>query len=206
MIQIKTNSTPKKPIVRRNIVFTPRLDMAIRAATYAHAKQSRKGMDIPYIVHPYSVMLIASQATNDEDILIACLMHDVLEDVSHRYPEEQMMSEYGIGVVEIVKGVTKNDGIKDWHDRAVDYNNNLLNNAPDGSIVVACSDKIHNMMSTLADYQMQGESLWRKFKAGKDEQLWYYQEVYNVIKSRMPKLNINRQYLELMKEFADISS
>ncbi len=66
------------------INYTSRLDNAVREAARAHEieGQHRKGTDIPYIIHPFGVMMIASNATDDEDVLIACLMHDVLEDVN----------------------------------------------------------------------------------------------------------------------------
>lgn len=188
----------KKTINKSGIYFTPRLDNAIRVATLAHAKQNRKGMDIPYIVHPYSVMLIASEATNDEDTLIACLMHDVLEDVSDRYSQQQMLDEFGKNIVEIVKGVTKNSQIKDWHQQSAAYMDNLLNNAPDESIIVACSDKIHNIMSTLHDYERIGDKLWSRFRSSKEDRLWYYEKVYEILSIRLPNLPIRKKYFDLM--------
>ena len=61
------------------INYTERLDKALRKAAWSHEQQGqhRKGSDIPYIIHPVGAMMIASNATDDEDILIACLMHDV---------------------------------------------------------------------------------------------------------------------------------
>jgi len=95
------------------INYTKKLDMAIRRAAWAHGKQKqyRSGTDIPYIIHPFGVMTIASNYTEDEDVLIGCLMHDILEDVSPElYDENDMRLEFGEEIVAVVKDVTK------WRD------------------------------------------------------------------------------------------
>jgi len=173
------------------MTFTPRLERAIRIAAHAHRNQSRKGSDTPYIIHPFSVMAIASEVTDDEDTLIACLFHDILEDVPNEYPEATMRKEFGSRVVEIVLGVTKNDHIHAWHDQCQAYLEKLKNNAPDESVIVSAADKIHNLMSVVSDYDEIGERVWQKFSAGNpDDQLWWYGSVLETIKERQapPKL------------------
>ena len=70
------------------INYTQRLEHAINIATFAHRNQKRKS-ELPYIVHPFSTMLIASNVT-EEDVLIACLFHDIFEDVPEEYSRQQM--------------------------------------------------------------------------------------------------------------------
>jgi (p)ppGpp synthase/HD superfamily hydrolase len=166
-------------------LMTPRLEQAIRIAATAHRNQKRKGSDTPYVVHPFSVMYIASGATDDEDTLIACLFHDIIEDVPEEYPEAKMRTEFGERVVEIVLGVTKDDTIEDWHERSQAYLDNLRDNASDESVIVSASDKIHNLMSTLADYDRVGDEIWQVFstKDAKD-QLWWYESILEVLKER----------------------
>lgn len=66
-------------------LLSPRLRCAINAAARAHRDQVRKGSGIPYVSHVYAVMFLLSQVTDDEDILIAGLLHDTLEDVPEKY-------------------------------------------------------------------------------------------------------------------------
>ena len=63
------------------INYTERLDKALKVSAWAHEqqKQHRKGTDIPYIIHPVGAMIEASNATEDEDTLISCLLHDILD-------------------------------------------------------------------------------------------------------------------------------
>ena len=134
------------------INYTPRLYQAVNTAARAHDRHQRKGSDIPYIVHPFSVMTIAAEATEDEDVLIACLFHDILEDVPENYSEQTMRQEYGDRVTELVLGVTKNSDITDWRQRSEAYLEHLWQ-ADDGAVIVSAADKIHNLISILEDLQ-----------------------------------------------------
>ncbi len=180
--------------------LTPRIERAISTAAIAHRKQKRKGSGAPYIVHPYSVMLLASEVTDDEDTLIACLFHDIIEDAPHNYNEAQMREEYGDRVTDIVLGVTKDDTIKDWHERSQAYLHKLEHKAPDESVIVSLADKCHNLHATLQDYDnaTNKDAVWRIFKTGKDSQLWWYQAVLDVGRRRIPKQNSLHHRLKTM--------
>ncbi len=84
------------------------INQAIVVATRAHAGQVRKGTDTPYIVHPYAVAMLARNYTADPEIIAACLLHDVLEDVAPAvYSEADMLQDFGSGVVDLVKTVSE---------------------------------------------------------------------------------------------------
>jgi (p)ppGpp synthase/HD superfamily hydrolase len=180
--------------------MTPRLSTAINKATWAHRNQTRKGSGLPYILHPYSVMCIAGQATSDEDILIACLMHDVIEDVPEEYSVDEIRTDFGDRVLDIILGVTKNDTLPSWQDRADAYLHHLEHEATDESVIVSCADKIHNLMSILADYEEIGEELWGRFNAGKERQVWWYQAILEVVIRRLPELPLNKQLSDLVAQ------
>lgn len=162
------------------IQYTERFDKAIRIAAWAHdqQKQYRKGTDLPYIIHPVGVMLIASGVTSDEDVLLASLLHDVLEDVDSKiYSQDDMNRDFGQNVTDIVLGVTKNDDIKDWRQRSEAYIRHLREGSNE-SLIVSLADKIHNLKSILIDYDEVGDKLWDRFttKSGAD-QLWWYEQI-----------------------------
>ncbi len=180
---------------------TPRLAKAIRIATITHQEQKRKGSDTPYIIHPYSVMCIAANATQDEDILIACLFHDILEDVPDKYPRERMVKDFGERVAIIVDGVTKDITLPDWQGRADAYLEHLEHKASDESLIVSCADKTHNLMSMLTDYAEVGDELWKCFKVGAERQLWWYEKVLEVIRLRLPGLTIANNLEKLIAQF-----
>ena len=47
--------------------------------------------------------------------------------------------------------------------------------------LVSCADKLHNVQSILSDYKQVGEVLWNRFSASKEETLWFYQSMANVL-------------------------
>lgn len=170
------------------ITLTERLDKALRTSSWAHeqAGEHRKGGDIPYIIHPFGVMIIASEVTDNEDTLIACLLHDILEDVpSHIYDEHKMITDFGENVTSIVKDVSKDMDINDWREASESYLKNLETKASDEAIIVSASDKIHNVLSTIIDYEKIGDDIWDIFTTKNvDDQLWWYDSILNVLKQR----------------------
>ena len=182
------------------INFTKRLDKAIRISAWCHeqAHEHRKGGDIPYIIHPYGVMLIASNVTEDEDTLIACLLHDVLEDVPKRiYDEDKMRTDFGDRVTNIVKDVTKDASLKDWYGVSSAYLHHLEFEASDEAIIVSASDKIHNLESTLFDYEDVGDKLWERFTTkNPSDQLWWYGSILRILNER----NCSNQLINKLSE------
>ena len=43
--------------------------------------------------------------------------------------------------------------------------------------LLTCADKLANIRDILADYQSQGDALWSKFNASKEEESWYYHQI-----------------------------
>ncbi|MBG9328477.1 bifunctional (p)ppGpp synthetase/guanosine-3',5'-bis(diphosphate) 3'-pyrophosphohydrolase [Corynebacterium belfantii] len=167
-------------------MLSSRLVKAISIAAYAHRNQKRKATDIPYICHPYSVMLIVQSWTRDEDVLIAALLHDVLEDAAEEYSEHDMLNDFGPRVMSIVKEVTKDSSLPTWQERADSYLAHL-ETASHEALIVCLADKTHNLMSIVADYEAVGDALWARFNAGKDRQLWWYSSVKAVLERRLGK-------------------
>jgi (p)ppGpp synthase/HD superfamily hydrolase len=190
------------------IKYTERLDRALKKAAWAHeqAGQHRKGTEIPYIIHPVGVMMIASNATDDEDILIACLMHDVIEDVdSSIYSKDDMRADFGDRVVSIVLDVTKDSQAKDWYDQSNSYLQHLEHKASEEAIIVSASDKIHNLQSILVDFENCGDDIWQIFNTKNScDQLWWYKEVLKVVKKRSPDLMLIKDFEKLVSNLSNI--
>ncbi|MDK8879507.1 HD domain-containing protein [Corynebacterium sp. MSK008] len=166
-------------------VASPRLIKAINTAAWAHRDHVRKGTDIPYVSHVYGVMHLVSQVTDDEDVLIAALFHDILEDVPEEYSAERMGEEFGDRVVELVRGVTKDSSLSSWQDRSDAYLAHLRE-ADDGSVLISAADKLHNLLSIHADLDELGDELWARFNSGKERQLWWYRSVADLVQERLP--------------------
>ncbi len=173
--------------------YTPRLDKALKLATLLHEGQYRKDRaKIPYIAHPVAVMYILKKYTRDEDILIAGLLHDILEDVLLPYDEKiSLITEsFGDRVYEIVRTVsedtdplTTSEKPLSWKERKRKYIQ-ALTQSTEEALLVCAADKIHNLMSLISAYEHEGPSIWEKFHAPEGHKLWFYHEVLEVIRTR----------------------
>ncbi len=186
------------------INYTNRLYRAINKATWAHRNQKRKGSDLPFIVHPYSVMSIASYVTDNEDILIACLLHDVIEDVPEEYSKAQIVEDFGQKVLDLVLDVTKDEQAGDWREKCDKYLYHIEFMASDDAVIVSCADKIHNLISILDDYKIHKDELWKRFNSGKEDQYWWYESNLGVIRKRLPNLSLVSTLDTLVKDFKNI--
>lgn len=169
-----------------------RLMRGIAVASRAHDGHYRKGSRVPYISHPMAVMLIAASMTNDEDVLLAALFHDILEDVPENYSRTEMEDEFGPRVVQIVEGVTKDSSLSSWQERADAYLEQLSSGSEE-SLIVAAADKFHNLSQTLEDLDRDGHALWQRFRSTPSQQLWWYTSVRNVIADRLPNRHLLKE-------------
>jgi len=167
--------------------LTENIEKAIQKSAILHDGQRRKGgKQPPYIIHPFAVAVIVSQYTDDENTIIAGLLHDTIEDTG--YMKEEMEHDFGKTVTEIVQGVTeekeRNGEKLPWKTRKISYIE-TLKKAPEASLMVSAADKIHNLSSMIRDCGELENDMWKIFTPGKNEQLWFYSEVLEVLKKRL---------------------
>lgn len=179
-------------IVEQLMFLTPDIERAIERATALHAGQKRKVSGLPYIVHPYAVAFLLAHYTDDEDVIIAGLLHDVLEDVPG-YGEDDLTTEFGARVAAIVEEVTEDYTEAEkadhslrkegWRERKESYLRNLSDDSQE-ALLVATADKIHNLRSLIDDYTVHGEATWERL-GNKERIFWFYGETVRIISDRL---------------------
>ncbi|MFW5704168.1 MAG: HD domain-containing protein [Patescibacteria group bacterium] len=185
------------------ITVTRKVQLAISTATRLHWNQRRKALSEPYIVHPYTVGFITGRYTQEEEIICAAFLHDVLEDVPPSiYSRQQMLSEFGSRVTDIVQAVSEDklsekNSRENWEVRKQSYLKNLHNSTDEGAMLVAAADKIHNLQSMTEAYRQKGETMWRAFTAPDHRKLWFYSEVLKVLKGKTTS-PIVREYEQVL--------
>jgi Guanosine polyphosphate pyrophosphohydrolases/synthetases len=161
---------------------TPKIEKAIELAIKYHKGQKRKGSgDAPYIVHPISVAMIIYRYCQDEDVIIAAILHDILEDTS--CSPDMIRNLFGSRVLFLIKGVSDKRPQDPWVTRKAAYLKHLKS-ASKGACLIACADNIHNLDSLLAAYERSGETIWRRFSASKERKITFYEDVYKAVKVR----------------------
>jgi len=128
--------------------------------------------------------------TSSEEIIIAGLLHDVLEDVKG-YFSQDIIRDFGNDIAKIVQEVSedKNPNVHEdekatWKSRKEKYIAYLKNASPE-ALMVSCADKIHNLMALTDAYSREKEMIWNKFNAPKEEILWNNRKVITVIKEKL---------------------
>jgi (p)ppGpp synthase/HD superfamily hydrolase len=165
-------------------VLTSRFAEAFSYASVLHARQTRKGTDIPYLTHLMSVSALVLEDGGDEDEGIAGLLHDAVEDQGGEPTLEEIRRLYGDKVARIVQGCT--DSVTQpkppWRERKERYVAHIRH-APADVRRVSSADKLHNARSILADYRSLRDDLWKRFTASKSETLWYYRSLVESFRS-----------------------
>lgn len=118
---------------------------AVIFAVRAHNGQCRKNeMGYPYVVHPIEASeILAFHGITDTDILVAAVLHDVLEDT--KVSEDEIQYLFGPRVLSIVKEVTDDKGLtrEERHAAQIEKAPKLSHAAA----LVKLADKISNLSS-----------------------------------------------------------
>jgi (p)ppGpp synthase/HD superfamily hydrolase len=158
---------------------SPRFNEALVYASELHSEQRRKGLSgAPYVAHLLGVTAIVLEHGGDEDQAIGALLHDAVEDQGGKARLEEIRHRFGPVVAEIVDGCTDSDATPKppWRQRKEKYIAHLP--AASGRVqLVSAADKLYNLRSIVDDYHECGESIWERFKGGRDGTLWYYRSL-----------------------------
>ncbi len=155
----------------------PDLHRAINYAVRAHMGQDRKYSKIPYIAHPINVMQIVRTVTDDEAMLVAAVLHDVVEDTS--ITSDEIYSEFGERVGDLVADLTDvsrpEDGNRTYR-KSMDCEHTAKAHADAKTIKLA--DLIHNAESIIINdphfaiiFMREKEALLEVLKEG-NTRLW----------------------------------
>ena len=121
------------------------------------------------------VSSLVLEAGGDEDLAIAALLHDVVEDCGGMPMLKQVRRRFGTRVAKVVDGCTDayTEPKPPWRERKESYISHLKKADTDTRLVSA-ADKLNNVRSILSDYRQLGEAVWSRFNGGREGTLWYY--------------------------------
>lgn len=167
------------------MIYTSNIKKAIRFSVKTHEvyqKQKRKGKDIPYITHPLSVGLILARAGASEEVVIAGILHDTIEDsVSEKKVTREMLVErFGEEVAALVESVSETDKSLSWEQRKKEALAHI-GTFSRGSLLVKSADILSNASELVDDYRREGEVVFDRFNAPKEKILKHYAEAITAI-------------------------
>lgn len=181
--------------------ITPREKQAWEFAKQAHKGQVRKFINKPYFdAHVQKVNGIVKQYTNDEDLLIAALLHDVIEDC---YEDKdvgyhEIKDIFGERVANLVKELTSLDDELDYDydGNKTDYLIDKMINMSDDALIIKLADRLQNISDA--------------FTANENFRNKYFEETSRIIDDleRLRKFNRIQNLLvtEIKAKLANIKS
>lgn len=147
-----------------------KFDFACRFATEKHSGQLRKGVKVPYIVHPYEVAQILRKNGADEATIIAGVLHDTVEDTNTNLSE--IKQYFGEEVAMIVDYCTEKKSLP-YLERKFEHDQRIKS-GPLKAKMVKCADCLSNLRSLYIDAKNSNE-IWKVFNASRqDVQKHYY--------------------------------
>lgn len=176
------------PIDRVQTNLTERFEQALVYATRLHANQRRKSSGAPYLAHLLAVTALVLEHGADEDLAIAALLHDAVEDQGGASTRADIARQFGERVAEIVDGCTDTDQYPKppWRSRKEAYVAHLAK-ADDGVRLISAADKLHNVRDLIAALRRQGDTVWQHFRGGREGTLWYYRSMLETLSARGPQ-------------------
>ena len=154
---------------------------AVAFAVKAHDGMRRKKSDAPYILHPMEAAVIVGTMTNDQNLIAAAALHDVVEDAEITI--EEIEQRFGRRVRELVESETENKRADlppetTWRIRKEESLEVLKNTEDPAVLMVWLGDKLANMRAIYHDFKIEGVQMWQRFnQKDVNEQAWYYRSI-----------------------------
>jgi len=193
------------------MVYTENIQRAVYFSIEVHElnrpeRQRRKGKDIAYITHPLTVGLILSLAGLREELIIAGILHDTIEDSDRGFKvtREMLEREFGADVAQLVDSVSEKDRNLSWHERKDAALQEIFQFSRD-SLILKSADVISNTTELMRDYASEGEGTFERFSAPKAQLIEHTELVIKTILEAWPEnplaadLTVCQAGLEAMK-------
>jgi len=173
------------------MLYTTSIYKAIKFASKTHGQyrhQTRKGKDIPYISHPLAVGIILSLARASEDVIVAGILHDTIEDsADEKKVTVGMIAErFGQNVSDLVWSVTEENRDLPWEERKKKALDHIKDYSQD-SLLLKSADLISNISEIIDDYARYGDEIFSRFSAPKERVLWHYESAMRLVLEAWPE-------------------
>lgn len=166
-----------------------RFDEAFAFVSDLHREQLRKIGRVPYLSHLLRVAGLALDFGASEDVAIAALLHDAVEDCGGMETEAVIRERFGDFVADVVletSDSTTADANRKapWRERKEAYLERLQIGSEAAALVSGC-DKLDNITSLVRAIKIAGgEATLSRFKGGAGDLIWYYESVASILAER----------------------
>jgi len=177
----------KEVAMKPGCAYSDRYEDALRQAAKVHLDHKRKGSDVPYITHVVYVSLILLHHGFSEDVAMAGLLHDAVED--RELPLSLIEAQFGSQVAEMVSALSEHKTDAQGHKRPWETRKREslehLRQASAEAVAVKAADVLHNARSTALDLRQDGPTVGQRFTRGLGPLLDYYRQTARVAGERL---------------------
>jgi (p)ppGpp synthase/HD superfamily hydrolase len=170
--------------------YSDRINHALAFAAKHHDRQVRKGTRLPYLTHPANVAIILTRYNQDDDTIVAGILHDMIEDcVRENYTREMLAQriadKFGMAVLDTVLSITHRNtddaGVELSSDERREDDLSRLRNADERARWVYAADKLHHACTLVADLKrtIDPNTIWSRFVSGKAGTIRWYRRIYD---------------------------
>ena len=176
------------------------LEEAIIYATIMHQGKVRKFSSSPYILHPIEVAQILSTMTDDEEIISAGILHDIVEDTDGTLKEIE--KRFGKRVAVLVSSDSENkypekERSSTWKRRKEESLFILKKSEDTGVQMLWLADQLANIRSLAGIYSERGEELWGELdQSDPSMQCWYYRSVGEIVELQLNRTGAFKEYIK----------
>ncbi|MCR5330842.1 MAG: helix-turn-helix domain-containing protein [Lachnospiraceae bacterium] len=160
----------------KTVARTLKLKNTLKAVDYAveaHKGQTRKRSKIPYIYHPLNLACHAlSMGIVEDEIIAACMLHDVVEDCGKK-PEELPVNEE---TKELVRLLTHEQTTSANRDRMMTAYYDAIAENPKAALI-KCIDRCNNL--TTMSWGLSHDRIYRMIKETEE----YFPRLLKVVKA-----------------------
>lgn len=169
------------------MMYSYRIEQAIRAASILHRDMVSEGKaQFPYVSHLFSVACIVADYTDNEETIIAGLLHGTIARTD--YTLKELAEDFGHAVCTMVKEITpplpEENARENWKEKHAHYRAQLKN-ASDEALIVIAADKIHRMRSTIEEYYDDYARFQKDIGDTETESMATCQSISNILNSRL---------------------
>ena len=162
-------------------MMTDLVSEAIVFSTIAHDGMRRRKSAAPYILHPLEVGAVVGTMTDNQEVIAAGILHDVVEDAGITI--EEIGKKFGKRVMELVASETENKreelpAEETWRIRKEESLEKLKASDDVEVLMLWIGDKLSNIRTIYRDFLVEGSAIWNKFhQSDVNVQAWYYRSV-----------------------------
>jgi uncharacterized protein (TIGR02172 family) len=177
-----------------------KLEEATIYATIMHQGKVRKFKGIPYILHPMEVAQILSTMTDDEEVITAGILHDIVEDTDGTL--EEIQKRFGDRVAFLVSSESEESFPDEapaatWQRRKESSLRILKNTDDSGVRMLWLAEKLANIRSLARMYSEMGDEIWTHLhQSDPAMQRWYYRTIAEQLEMSLNKTGAFKEFIK----------